>query len=60
MMSNLNVHWCAYNDDQSPDCYVCSNPFSNNDILNTHARKHAGDVDTHVMCVVRHSLIGIV
>jgi len=29
-------------------------------ILNTHARKHVGDVDTPVMCVVRHSLIGIV
>jgi hypothetical protein len=22
MMSNLNIHWCAYNDDLSPDLCV--------------------------------------
>jgi len=39
--------------------YMCSNPLSNNGVLNTHAHDHAGDVDTPVMCVVRHSLIGV-
>jgi hypothetical protein len=53
VISNLNIHWCAYNDDQSPYCYVCGNPLSKNDVLNTHAHEH----DTRVMCVVRHSLI---
>ena len=60
MMSNLNIHWYAYNDDLSPNCYVCRKPFSNNGALNTHARNHAGDVDTPVMCIVSHSLIGVV
>ena len=60
VMSNLNIHWCAYNDDHSPDCYVYSNPLSSSGVLNTHAHEHAGDVDTPVMCVVSHSLVGIV
>jgi hypothetical protein len=37
---------------------VCSKSFNNNGALNT-ARKLAGDVDTPVMCVVSHSLLGV-